>query len=329
MIVRSYPHRNLYGSYFLATEAPDDERVTEENKPRRNVKVVSVKPNNRRRTDFSSVGNDDTPQEEDMPIEADAPDTGDEPETDDGNDYTQDEPESNNVPLDDENDDTLQEEPPQEDTDNQQPTEPTDVDEELATNEVDDFSDNYDDAVGNEDTEADDAPDSGNDTPTVNDGGEDATADEGDPDAPDTGESEDFSGEDDGVDDTEGEASTDAGMSEGEENKPGTEYDSTRKYMLYLEFMSLHNSCENFISKLESISRDNIQENRVIQISANNLREIRDLLYDYMVIKFSSNSYVQSLLFYQKMIVAVQLIFRQIKIIKQEVSKKKKQRNRL
>ena len=28
MILKTYPNRNIYGKYFLATEAPDDEEIT-------------------------------------------------------------------------------------------------------------------------------------------------------------------------------------------------------------------------------------------------------------------------------------------------------------
>ena len=98
-------------------------------------------------------------------------------------------------------------------------------------------------------------------------------------------------------------------------NAPGVELDSTRKYNLYREFMSLYNACDNYISKLENILRNDYDENQIILISVNNLREIKDIVSDYMTIRFQINTYVQSLLFYQKMIVAVQLVFKLLKSI--------------
>ena len=50
-------------------------------------------------------------------------------------------------------------------------------------------------------------------------------------------------------------------------------------------------------------------------MSVTKLREIKDIIFDYMTIRFQLNSYVQSLLFYQKMVVAVQLVFNLLKSI--------------
>ena len=271
MILRSYPHRNIYGKYFLAVEAPGDEEVTEENKPRRNIKVVSVKPDNRKRKDFTDVGGDEEQQEqtqeENMPVVSDdGPDTGGD------EDFASDEPEATNVPDEGNGDENVEVNQPNEDP-------PTTTDE------------------GN-------APDAGD---------ENENGDTG----PDTGGDDDFTDTGDSGGDDEADTSTDAGESSGEKGKPGIEYDSTRKYMLYLEFISLYNSCENYISKLETIIKDDIDENRAIQKCSNTLREIRNLLYDYMTIRFTSDSYVQSLLFYQKMIVSVQLVFKQIKVVRE------------
>ena len=54
----------------------------------------------------------------------------------------------------------------------------------------------------------------------------------------------------------------------------------------------------------------------------NKLREIKDLTYDFMMIKFELSSYVQSLLFYQNLIVSVQLVFNLIKKAKEKDNKK-------
>ena len=80
--------------------------------------------------------------------------------------------------------------------------------------------------------------------------------------------------------------------------------------------MSLYNACDNYISKLENVLKNDDEENQIIRISVKNLREIRDILSDYMTIRFQLNTYVQSLLFYQKMVVSVQLVFNILKTIK-------------
>ena len=77
--------------------------------------------------------------------------------------------------------------------------------------------------------------------------------------------------------------------------------------------MSLYNACDNYISKLENVLKDDTIQNQIIRTSVNNLRDIKDIIYDYMTIKYPINSYIQSLLFYQKMKVSIQLIFALLK----------------
>lgn len=284
MIIKTYPNKNIYGKYFLATEAPDDEEVSEEQpKPKRNVKVVSVKPSNRSK-DFTQVGNppitpDDVEDTEDIDVDTtdygteEIPDTTDTPETT--------EPAAEEPVIDDTNAE-----------------------------------------ASPEDATTDDAPDTGEgDTTdfTADDPAIDDTGEEG----PDTGGDEDFTadtGEDTtdmATDDTTGDATADGG-------KPGVEFDSTRKYNLYKEYMSLYNACDNYISKLENILKNDNEENQLIRIAVKNLREIKDILSDYMTIRFQLNTYVQSLLFYQKMVVSVQLVFNLLKSIKPREDKNTK-----
>jgi hypothetical protein len=93
-------------------------------------------------------------------------------------------------------------------------------------------------------------------------------------------------------------------------NPPGAEYDSTRKYLLFKEYMSLYNAIDNYIFKLEDSINDDLKANQIIKTAVNKLREIKELIYDYILIKFDNNTYVQSLLFYQNLIVSVQIVFR-------------------
>lgn len=285
--IRKNTKPNLYGRYFLASEA-DDEETEEEVKPetatRRNVKVVTVKPNNRSKQ-FADV---DIGEEETAP-ETTTDDTGaDEPVTDDNTDYSADDTE--NTP------DTT---PETGDVggDNQE----TGADDAPETGDETDFSDTGDDTNTTDDT---------------SDAGDDTNAD----DAPETGDDTDFTdaaGDETGIDD---DSTTDAGGEDAanqgtsdEKAKPGAEYDSTRKYNLFKEYMSLYNACNNYISKLENILKDDTLQNQIIRTSVNNLRDIKDIIYDYMTIKYPINSYIQSLLFYQKMKVSIQLIFSLLK----------------
>ena len=285
MILKTYPNKNIYGKYFLAKEAPDDEEITDDQpKPKRNVKVVSVKPNNRGK-DFTQVGNDDTTS------------------TDDTNDAVVDDPNAG-VEQNDTNDNA---EAQTEDTPVEE-TQPSEESNEEATEDK-------------PDTGEDDNTDfTGTDTDSV-DTSDDDTGEEG----PDVGGDEDFTAN---SDDTTGDASdsNDTNQSadasaDGKPTPPGVELDSTRKYTLYKEYMSLYNACDNYISKLENILKNNFEENQILRISVNNLREIKDILSDYMTIRFPINTYVQSLLFYQKMVVSVQLVFNLLKSIKSKSSK--------
>ena len=275
---------NLYGKYFLASEA-DDEETEEEVKPetatRRNVKVVTVKPNNRSKqfADVDIGTEEETPEPDNTAAETDAP------ATDDNTDFTADDTADNATPE---------------------------------TGDV---------GGDTEQPNTDDAPETGDETDFSNTGKDPNTQDNtggetggGDADAPETGDETDFADaagdetgtEDDGTTDDGGDAAAEQGNAD-EKAKPGVEYDSTRKYNLFKEYMSLYNACDNYISKLENVLKDDTIQNQIIRTSVNNLRDIKDIIYDYMTIKYPINSYIQSLLFYQKMKVSIQLIFSLLK----------------
>ena len=266
MIIKTYPNKNLYGKYFLATEAPDDETVTDDQpKPKRNVKVITVKPSNRRK-DFTAGIEDDPDDIEPTPQEDTAEDTTETKPTVQG-DTTEDE---------------TPDEQPEAEEDNTDFTAGADEDEEGETS----------------------------DDPDTEETGEEGPSDE---------DNTDFTAGADDVDDTDDTpAENTTQQTNNEANKPsppGVEFDSTRKYNLYKEYMSLYNACDNYISKLENILKNDYEANQIIRISVTNLREIKDILFDYMTIRFQLNSYVQSLLFYQKMVVAIQLVFNLLKSI--------------
>lgn len=158
------------------------------------------------------------------------------------------------------------------------------------------------------------------------DTGDETTDTEGD--FTDVGMDEDNGGEEaEGDEDTTATDGTDdAGTTDGENNGekkgPGLEYDSTRKYILFKEYMSLYNAISNYITKLENNIKDDIQANQIIKEATNRLREIKDLTYDFMTIKFEISSYTQSLVFYQTLIVSVQMVFNLLANIQEEKTKK-------
>ena len=111
---------------------------------------------------------------------------------------------------------------------------------------------------------------------------------------------------DDGTDDTGDDTGDDV---QAETNGPGLEFDSTRKYMLFKQFMSLYNACDNYLNRVSNKISDDYTGNQILKVSTTKLREIKNLIYDFMTIKFEASSYVQSLVFYQKMVVSIQLVF--------------------
>jgi len=290
MILKIRPNKNIYGKYFLAVEAPDDDEteVTDEQpKPRRNVKVVSVKPSNRGK-DFTRVGID--------PINADDTEVGDDGPDIDETDYST---------------DTSSTEIPAETTPQTDDSQTADADTTMGADENQDgTSDPATTDDESPDTGEDDTTDFTSDTDTTDtDTGGDETGEDG----PDVDDTEDFT--DTGDTDAASDSTPDDSSNATQPAAPGVELDSARKYNLYKEYMSLYNACDNYISKLENILRNDYEENQIIRMSVNSLREIKDILSDYMTIRFQLNTYVQSLLFYQKMVVAVQLVFKMLKSI--------------
>ena len=299
--------KNRYGRFFLSTEAPEDET---ENDPdagiiKSNTKVITVKPSNRNRIDFTAGAEDDitddtidttvddaTAQDDDMV------DTGDVDFTSGAEDGTT--------------------EPPIADA-SEQPT-----------------ADTIGDDQTNPDTTVGDNPDMNPDTVPA---GEDTTPTVDDPENPDAGEETpdddgleddvDFTSDaaDDGTDDTNANVAT-GDEANGQTKGPGLEYDSTRKYKLFQNYISLINALDNYMAKLESKLIDVYEINKIYRNAIDKLQEVRDLAFNYITMKFEISSYVQSLLFYENLIVMVQLIFEYIEKgqneIKKNVDKKSK-----
>lgn len=279
MIIRKRKESSSYGRFFLATEAPGDE-------PRRNTKVIKVKPDNRRRKDFTDYHDED---------EIDDTETDNEVE-----DLTEEEPEV----------DTTEEDIATDDSD-------YDTDDGAENIEDDNLDADTDDSTG-EDSETSEVEEE--DPPANDDSSDDESTD-----GPAVDE-EDYTGDDDSELDNEeqdvgDDTSTDTTDNTGDEN-PGINYDSTRKYKLYGRFVSLYTATDNYISKLENNIYDDIETNRIVKKATDSMREVRDLLYDYMLIKFQASTYTQSMLFYSNMIASIQLIFKMISSVLKEETKK-------
>lgn len=82
-------------------------------------------------------------------------------------------------------------------------------------------------------------------------------------------------------------------------NKPVTK-DDVKKYVLYKKFMELHENVDYYITKLEPIIVDNTKFAFAIKSVLNTFKSLKSLLKDYMILKYSSDSYLQNVFFYEK-----------------------------
>lgn len=145
--------------------------------------------------------------------------------------------------------------------------------------------------------------DEGGDEPVTDDG------DGGDEPATDDGGGDDLtSGADDGEDDNGGDdSSDDSSSSDG--NGKAFKKDDMKKFKLFQQFINLHTSLENYISKLNTADvNDAILGSAYRQLRIK-FRELESLLYDYMVLKFSSDSYTSAVYFYERVKAAVLILF--------------------
>lgn len=98
---------------------------------------------------------------------------------------------------------------------------------------------------------------------------------------------------------------------DGEEQQQGRGigYDSMRNYSLYLEYNKLYEAIDKYIDRVNNITSDDKETNSMIKYCMNKLYEVKQLCFDYMVIKFEQSTYYQNRVFYQTLIVSIQLIF--------------------
>lgn len=276
---------NRYGRFFLSTEAPGDEQTDDSSTIKANTKVITVKPNNRNRIDFTS-GADEIPEDNEL-----TDDTNDENMNSDDISSDVNEPDLGSDDVDFTSDDAPVDNQPQEDTN-------------LATDTeiLDNTDGNNTDATSTE--------------PVVQDGDNPDNTDVSPEDGPDLGADDvDFTSDDaDDGSGTDGEITDDTSASEqpaeDEQQKgPGLEYDSTRKYKLFQNYMSLLNALDNYTAKLESRLCDDYTTNKIFHKAIDQLQDIRDLAFDFVTMKFEISTYVQSLLFYENLIVMIQLVF--------------------
>lgn len=254
--------------------------------PKRNQKVIKVRAPGGRRTDFTQ-GADLADDEAEEPVP-------EEPATDD-TDFTDD----------DGGDDTG-------DTGSD-----TGADDGLVSDDTDFTDDSGADDTGTDEPVSDDTDFTDDDA--SDDMGNDSGDTEGDePVTDDTDFSDDSAGNDSGEEDS----STDDGTDDsGDGEKPSDE--QIRKYSLYKKFTRLNETLDTICDSLSSMMSDNSEINHKYKTVAQKLKELNQLLSEYMILKFASASYIQSMLFYQRSLAIVDINLNILKDLKKEITKTK------
>ena len=286
-------HLTEYEKKYVFTEAPTE-------KERVNVKRISLRAPDKRTYDFRK-GADDEPEED--ATEEPAEDVT----TDDNTDVVEDPGDDLTDPAEDEP------EVPGEDLDTEEtPTEDTE-DEDIVVDDETIETDDLDDTNG-EDT---------GDDPNVNDTEED------------DGTEDIVTDDDPAITDDEADAPDDPNTDDqdtGDENageKDTDEEEKIHKQNLFKKFITLRTSIENYDAKLSSMIGIDADTHEMITEISEKLRSLAEMMYDYMVLKFKKNSYLESMLFYQRTVAAVNLCLdsldkiRQISIIQTDKTKRK------
>jgi hypothetical protein len=168
----------------------------------------------------------------------------------------------------------------------------TDIADGPTTGEDDGTDYNADDTT--DDTDVDDNPD--DDTDDTTDDGPD-TGDDG------TDYNDDSDDASDSTDDSQDDSNDEPEETEEEKNE------KIKKFHMYKRFLRLYNSIDSFLEKIQDVVKNDATQNAVIKTVTNNLKDIHDAMYDYMTIRYKSQSYVQILIYFETVISIVKLNF--------------------
>lgn len=165
----------------------------------------------------------------------------------------------------------------------------------------DDNSSDSSDSNDNSDNNNTSDNDSNSDADNTEDGSNDMDSDPhsvaGDDENPDASSSDDKSSDNDGKDDDK------------KEDKPGTDFENMRRYNLYKKFMTLNDSINGYTDTLDALVYDDDTLNAVTKTASQKLKQLSEIMYDYMTLKFENDSYTQALLFYHEINAGVRMCF--------------------
>ena len=199
---------------------------------------------------------------------------------------------------------------PEEDTPDDGGEEDVGTDEDIAVDDTDDGDmeedmgdDEADDAGDDEDIALDDEDDTGDDTGDGegNDGGGGVAIDDGGDDA--GGGNDATAGADDG---------------EGDAANPDDKKEAILKQNLYRKYMRLLDALDGYIEKIGNRVSQSDEINRRFNQVCEKLKILKDFIHDYMVIRYLTNSYTQSVLFYQRAVAATNIILDMIHELQQQ-----------
>ena len=274
---------------FIFQEADGDENVP------KNRKIVTVKRKGGRRVDYTQGADLEPPEEETPDTSAEEPeaetDTADNGPTMDDTDYTD---AGNDAPEDTGTD-----------------SEPAEGDASPNDNSDGEVSDDMNiDEPTMDDTDYSDDSDSGDNS------SEDMGSDE--PTMDDTDYTDDSDGGDDATDSSSDDSSSDDSGDSGSQASPD---EQARKYSLYRKFMKLNNLLESNTEVLSNAMFDDSEVNQKIKSVTSKLKETNRLLSEYMVVRFQTASYIQSMLFYQRVLAIININFNILQDLKKQINK--------
>lgn len=177
-----------------------------------------------------------------------------------------------------------------------------------------------------DDTETPEEPITDDSDYTDEDTGED-TGEEGDttdgPITDDTDYTDDGSGDDSAEDSGE---DTEAPQGDDDGKPTGSALEQSQKYILYKKFLKLDENLTMYIKTLNDIITDDAVIMMKYQTVGKNLEKAKNLLSEYMLIKYQSSTYIQNMLFFKRIIAIVDISFNMIAEIKGEKEKNMKKK---
>ena len=260
-----------------------------------NMKVIDLKLSDKRRRDYTKDSEITMDDDEEV-------DTPEEPITDEEDYSDTDIPEDSETPEDNEDYTTDADNPPEEGGNEETPDEPITDNEDYTAD-----ADNPPEDGGNEgeaetpeeggNEETPDEPITDNEDYTADadnppeDGGNEGEAETTDSETPDQGEDQSGEGQDDKV-------------------------EQMYKYNLYQKFKNVYTSLDEYIEEINTITSDDGELNREYKELSIKLIKIKELMKDYMIMKFAKSSFTKSMFFYQRIMTSINLILQTLKKIR-------------